>query len=120
MFQVKFELPAQECTEFKEWVKSQSPDVRYVMLAEYNKMRDAGLTIDTAEFLYEEVYETHVVPLEEAEVYFLFFRSILQNVIVSLGQCSMEQGKPYAVELVYKRATKFLGKPLGWGYPRSS
>jgi len=116
---LKFGLSVEECAEFKKWVKSHDPDLVYVMLAEYDKIKDAGLTIDTAEYLYEEVYETHVVPLAEAGVYFLFFRSILQNVIVNLGQCSMEQGKPYAVDLVYQRATRFLGKPLRWGYPRS-
>jgi hypothetical protein len=120
MFQLKPGLSGQECEEFQKWVLSQNADVSYVILAEYDKMRDAGLTIDTAEYMYEEVYETHLVPLDEAGVYFLFFRSILEKVIVNLGQCSMERGKAYAVDLARQRASKFLGRTLRWGNPRSS
>jgi hypothetical protein len=111
-------LSGQECEEFNQWVFSQNGQIQYILTLEFQKLMMAGLTIDTASYLYEDYYETHLVPLDEANVYFLFVRAITNKDIVSLGQCPMERGTTYAVKLLYERTCKFYGKTSMWGYPR--
>lgn len=112
-------LSGAECDEFNQWVHSQNHQILGDMLLEYNKLMMGGLTLDSASYLYEDTYETHLVPYEEASAYFLFLRKITNNEIVSLGYCPMERGHRYAVGLVYQRMCKHLGKQSMRGFPRN-
>jgi len=112
MFEVVSGLKHEDCTEFEGWLVSRGEDAHAVILSEYEKMRAAGLTRDTSCYIYEDAYETHVVLCEEAAVYFLFFRNITDNKIVSLGCSAVEHGKNNAVELSYHRACAFMGRAL--------
>ena len=112
-------LSGQECDEFDQWVHSQDPQVLGDFMLEYQKLMMGGLTLDSASYLYEETYETHLVPHNEANAYFLFVRIITNNEIVSLGYCPMERGAVDAVDLLYERTCKYLGKGFLRGFPRN-
>ena len=118
MFQWVDGLSGQELEEFEQWLGSLDKQSGTAIILEYGKMRSAGLTIDTARYLYEGAYESHLVPFEEARAYLLFIRVITDNQIVSLGHCSMARGINYADNLTYGRACKFLRRTSMRGYPR--
>jgi hypothetical protein len=112
-------LSGLECDEFNQWVFSQNAQILADLLLEYQKLMMAGLTLDSASYLYEETYETHLVPYNEASAYFLFVRVITNNEIVSLGYCPMERGAIHAVNLLSERTRKYLGKAFLRGFPRN-
>ncbi len=118
LFEIVPGLRGQECDEFREWLLSfsQQAEIMSSIMLEYEKMRRAGLSRDTAHFMYEDVYETHVAPFEDVRVYFLFVREIVNSKIVSLGQCPAERGEAAAVDLAYRRACTYLGRNTLRGY----
>lgn len=117
-FEIVPGLEQPECGEFESWLLSYSAreEVMTSIMLEYENIRRTGLTPDTARYLYEEAYETHVVQFEDLGVYFLFLRPIASNTIVSLGQSLMARGEPQAVDLVYQRACRYLGVISMQGY----
>lgn len=118
-FEVVPGLEQPECNEFESWLLSYSmqSEVMTSIMLEYENVRRAGLTRDTARYLYEEAYETHVAEFDDLNVYFLFLRPITTNLIVSLGQSPTAHGEPYAINLVYQRACRYLRLPVMRGYP---
>ena len=116
MFQVVFGLSKPECDEFSQWIRSAPDHVQETVMLEYAKIRSAGLSRDSARFFYDGVYETHVVPYDSAQVYFLFTRPIADNRVVSLGRSAIGDGETRADALAYERTCSWLNRPSLRGY----
>jgi len=118
VFQIVPGLRGDECNEFETWLLSYSAqeDIMSSIMLEYEKMKCAGLTRDTARYLYDGAYETHIAPFDEISVYFLFMRELANAKIVSLGQSSVRDGEASAIALAYRRACTYLGRTSMHGY----
>jgi hypothetical protein len=106
MFVVTVDLTEPDYLAFATWIKSQDLDVRAAILAEFGKMKAAGLSIESAQELINNQYETHVLFLEIARAYLLFARNILDNRIVSLGFSALFHGEQHAIDQVYSETCR--------------
>jgi hypothetical protein len=108
MFVVTVGLTDTEYAAFSEWIKRQDIDVRVAILAEFVKMKAAGLSVESAREMINTQYETHVLLLEIARAYLLFARNIVNNRIVSLGYSTLFDGEKRAIDLVYSETCRYF------------
>ncbi len=109
MFHITCGMDPGTCHVFETWFNEQPTSVKVAIMAEVEKLKMAGLPGDNIVQTFEQAFEAHVLPLYEAQCYFVLARYFADNKIVCLGWFGIGNDYNRVVAMAIDMTRRYFG-----------